>query len=57
MAHVVSYFGIGYFDQMQIAWFSLLTFISIAVAETSSLTVPEAEEALTPDYEVQSAGS
>jgi hypothetical protein len=29
-AHVVTYFGIGYFDQMQFAWFALLAIIALA---------------------------
>jgi len=29
-AHVIAYFGIGYFDQMQVAWFVLLAMISAA---------------------------
>jgi hypothetical protein len=33
-AHVVAYFGIGYFDQMQFAWFALLAIICVAVSET-----------------------
>ena len=31
-AHVMGYFGIGYFDQMQVAWFALLAMISAATA-------------------------
>src|SRR6185312_1866114 len=31
--HVVGYFGIGYFDQMQFAWFALLAVICVAVFE------------------------
>jgi hypothetical protein len=56
-AHLVSYFGIGYFDQMQIAWFSLLAFISVAVAETTAVTAPAVAEAVTSDYEIQTANS
>jgi hypothetical protein len=29
-AHVMAYFGIGYFDQMQVVWFVLLAMISAA---------------------------
>src|SRR5260370_41970958 len=28
LSHVVAYFGIGYFDQMQVAWYALLAIIS-----------------------------
>ena len=46
-AHVVAYFGIGYFDQMQVAWFVLLAIVS---AETTSIGLrrrrSEAESAL-----------
>ena len=31
-AHVVVYFGIGYFDQMQFAWYALLAMISAAAS-------------------------
>lgn len=33
LAHVVAYFGIGYFDQMQFAWYALLAMIGAAVSE------------------------
>jgi hypothetical protein len=49
LSHVVSYFGIGYFDQMQFAWFALLAIISVAVFEVTALVVPQAQEALKPD--------
>jgi hypothetical protein len=47
-AHVVAYFGIGYFDQMQVAWYALLAIIS---GETTILIGlrrrrPEAESSL-----------
>lgn len=32
-AHVVAYFGIGYFDQTQVAWFALLAMISAASSD------------------------
>jgi len=32
-AHVVAYFGIGYFDQMQFAWYALLAMICAVVSE------------------------
>jgi len=34
-AHVVAYFGIGYFDQMQVAWFTFLAIISVATVEAA----------------------
>ena len=40
-AHVASYFGIGYFDQMQFAWFALLVMISAATAATTTSPVAE----------------
>ena len=36
-AHVIAYFGIGYFDQMQFAWFALLASISTAVSEAARI--------------------
>ena len=56
-SHVVSYFGIGYFDQMQFAWFALLAIISVAVFEITSSTVPIVQEALPSTYEVHAASS
>jgi hypothetical protein len=47
-AHVVAYFGIGYFDQVQFSWFALLAIISVAVAEATASSVPLVEEAATP---------
>jgi hypothetical protein len=44
-AHVVSFFGIGYFDQIEFAWFLLLAIISVAVFEVSGSPVPEVEKA------------
>jgi len=42
-SHVVGYFGLGYGDQMQFAWFALLAMISTAVVCLVPATVPEAE--------------
>jgi hypothetical protein len=53
-AHVVAYFGIGYFDQMQFAWFALLAIICVAVSETMRSPVPRAEELLVPACQVHS---
>jgi hypothetical protein len=36
--HVVAYFGIGYFDQMQVAWFALLAFIGGSTSAEDSVT-------------------
>jgi hypothetical protein len=43
-AHVVAYFGIGYFDQMQVAWYALLAIISVAVSEVTSVQQIEEQE-------------
>jgi hypothetical protein len=44
-AHVVGYFGIGYFDQMQFAWYALLAMISVAVVPVRhSSPVPAREQ-------------
>jgi hypothetical protein len=44
-SHVVAYFGIGYFDQMQFAWYALLAVISVATAtraqSRATQSVPE----------------
>jgi hypothetical protein len=52
-AHVVAYFGIGYFDQMEFAWFALLAIICVAVSETTPATVPQAQEELAPALQVE----
>src|SRR5216683_1182589 len=54
-SHVVAFFGIGYFDQVQFAWFALLAIISVAVFEATSSAVPQVQEALTSSYEVHAA--
>lgn len=36
-AHVIAYFGIGYFDQMQVAWFALLAMVSAATRHAMRL--------------------
>ena len=36
LAHVVAYFGIGYFDQMQFAWYALLAMIPAATSNVMS---------------------
>jgi len=50
-AHVVVYFGIGYFDQMQFAWYAFLIMISAAVFDVTHKPAPQPEEALVPIYE------
>lgn len=56
-SHVVSYFGINYMDQMQFAWFALLSIISVAVFEVSGSMVPEVQESATPRRELYAAHS
>lgn len=43
-AHVVAYFGIGYFDQMQFAWLALLAIICVAVSEAKGPAAPQVQE-------------
>lgn len=51
-AHVVGYFGIGYFDQMQFAWFALLSIICVAAFKSKNASAPHAQtRALTPTYQ------
>ena len=40
-AHVVGYFGIGYYDQVQVAWYTLLAAISAGIC---SVTLPGEDE-------------
>jgi hypothetical protein len=54
-AHVVVYFGIGYFDQMQFAWFALLAIICVVVFETKRSPQPQAREALAPAERMDAA--
>jgi hypothetical protein len=54
-AHVVAYFGIGYFDQMQFAWFVLLAIICVAVSKTKRSPVPKDQKVLAPAYRVDAA--
>jgi hypothetical protein len=56
-SHVVAFFGIGYFDQVEFAWFALLAIISVAVFETTRSAVPLVQEAPTSSYEVHVASS
>jgi hypothetical protein len=50
-SHVVAFFGIGYFDQVQFAWLALLAIISVAVFEASSSVVPQVQQAFSPSYQ------
>jgi hypothetical protein len=43
-AHVVAYFGIGYFDQMQFAWLALLAIICAAVFKAEGSAGPHVQE-------------
>lgn len=38
-AHMIAYLGIGYFDQMQFAWFALLAIISAGIADIQQARV------------------
>ena len=40
-SHVVAYFGIGYFDQMQFAWYALLALIAAAAFAPQRQSVPK----------------
>jgi hypothetical protein len=51
LAHVVAYFGIGYFDQMQVAWYALLAMIVIATSEAITSRVPRAKGAMVARHE------
>jgi hypothetical protein len=46
LSHVVAYFGIGYFDQMQFAWYALLAIFSVAVFEAMYSSAPQDRDAL-----------
>jgi hypothetical protein len=48
---VVAYFGIGYFDQMQVAWYALLAMIVIATSEGITSRVPRAQGAMVARHE------
>jgi hypothetical protein len=53
LAHVVAYFGIGYFDQMQYAWYALLAMISVAVFEAMASPTLQVKEALVSNYRAE----
>lgn len=43
-AHVVAFFGTGYWDQTEVAWFALLAMISAATSVAMRSRVPQVEE-------------
>ena len=45
-SHVVAYFGVQYFDQVQFAWYALLAIISVAVSEAMRSSVPRVHDGL-----------
>lgn len=49
-SHVVAYIGIGYFDQMEFAWFTLLAIICVAVSEAKRSSLARPRKALAPTY-------
>jgi hypothetical protein len=53
LSHVVAYFGIGYFDQMQVAWYALLAIIGVAVFRPSR--VSQVQEALASNHQARAA--
>lgn len=52
-AHVVAQFGIGYFDQLQMAWYALLAMITAATSVLAKQTTSESQSwlALDPSQE------
>jgi hypothetical protein len=54
-SHLVSFFGIGYFDQIQFYWFAFLAFIPVAVFEATDSVLPQVQEALNPSYNLHAA--
>jgi hypothetical protein len=46
LGHTVAYFGIGYFDQIQVAWYALLAMIPVACLETVRRPIGKDSEAL-----------
>ncbi len=57
LSHVVASFGIGYFDQVQAAWYALLAIIGVAVSEAMPSRVPRIQEALTSNHQAEVAVS
>lgn len=52
LSHVVAYFGIAYFDQMQFAWYALLAMIVTAAADARRSCEPHAENDDAAVYDV-----
>jgi hypothetical protein len=55
LSHVVAYFGISYFDQMQVAWYALLATISAALPDATRSPAPQVQEAIASNYEPHAA--
>jgi hypothetical protein len=56
-AHIIVFFGIDYFDQMEFAWLSFLLMISVAVTRAYRLPVRKAKKSMAPNYGVSPAMS
>jgi hypothetical protein len=56
-AHVISFFGLNYMDQMEFAWLALLVIICVGVLETTSAAVPVVQEEPMPDWDIQPVNS
>jgi hypothetical protein len=56
-AHVVAYFGIGYFDQVQVAWYLLLAIIGVTTSEAIPSRVSQVQEALASNRQAGAAVS
>jgi hypothetical protein len=54
-AHVMAYFGIGYFDQMQFAWFALLAVICAATYEVKHSVIVQPAAEIATEYSYSSA--
>jgi hypothetical protein len=54
-AHVVVYFGIDYFDQMEFAWLALVGIISLAVFDAMHLPARRAQKSLASSYMAHTA--
>ena len=52
-AHVVAFFGIGYFDQVQFAWLTFLAIIPVAVSDAFGTSSPEIQAALAPSSQAE----
>lgn len=54
-SHVVAQFGVGYWDQIQFAWYALLAIICSAISKDISSEAPQVQEALASNYEAGAA--